>query len=93
MLKRRYLLITLLFLLIPVGITAAQSSINTVTQRTVLAGGSTADSASFSVKAVIGQPMTDHSASANYKVSGGFLFPDGKGFGADDQLWLPLIEK
>ena len=86
--QRKLLLFALVLLLIPVGMVAAQSSTNYVMQRFVVVGGGSADSASFSVTSVIGQPATDVVSSSNYKVSGGFLYPS-----ADSRIWLPTIQK
>ncbi len=84
--RRNLLLLALvLALLIPVGMVAAQSSANFTAQHTVIAGGGRAGSASFGVVSVIGQPVTDVARSANYTVSGGFLFS------ADQRVWLPML--
>lgn len=90
MIQRKLWLLALLLLLTPVGIAAGHSSTTHVSPRVVMVGGGSAHSASFSVTAVIGQPATDAAASANYKVSGGFLFPLGQAAN-DKQLWLPMI--
>ena len=93
--RRKLLLLALVLLLIPVGMAAAQSSTNYVTQRFVIVGGGSAGSANFSVTSVIGQPATDVVNSSNYKVSGGFLYPFLQpSFSEPDQrIWLPVIFK
>lgn len=93
MIQRKVLLLALALLLIPVGLVAAQSSTNFVTERFVVVGGGSADSASFSVTSVIGQPATDLVNSSNYKVSGGFLYPALQVPSSDKKTWLPLIIK
>jgi hypothetical protein len=91
MIKRKFLLLAIVLLLIPVGVVAAYSSANYTTQRYVIMGGGLADSANFSVASVIGQPATDVAVSANYKVSSGFLFPIGRNTGF--RVWLPIVLK
>ena len=95
MIRLKLLLLSLVLLLIPVGVVAAQSSTNYVTQRFVIVGGGLADSASFSVTSVIGQPATGVVNSSNYKVSGGFLYPflQQSPPGPDKRMWLPVIFK
>jgi hypothetical protein len=93
MIQRKVLLLALALLLTPVGLVAAQSSTNFVTERFVVVGGGSADSASFSVTSVIGQPATDLVNSSNYKVSGGFLYPSLQEPFSDQKTWLPLIIK
>lgn len=88
---RKLLLLALVLLLIPVGIASAYPSANYTTQRFVIMGGGSADSASFSVVSVIGQPATDVAVSANYKVSAGFLFPIRQVSGY--RIWLPIVLK
>ena len=76
MTPRKLWLIVFALLTIPVVMAAAAYiSAHFATQRFVAFGGGTADSASFSVTSVIGQPATDVVNSANFKVSGGFLHP------------------
>lgn len=87
--QRKLLLLALVLLVIPIGMVAAYSSANFVTQRFVLVGGGASDSASFSITSVIGQPATDVVDSANYKVSGGFLFPLRRVSGY--KIWLPVV--
>ncbi len=91
--RHRLLLITLLFLLVPVGVATAQSSTSFLLQRSVIAGGATASSASYVVTNVVGDANTSSAASASYKVSGGFLFPFEEATANDEQLWLPLIQR
>ncbi len=93
--QRKLLLLALVLLLMPVGLVAAQSSTNYVTQRFVIVGGGSADSASFSVTSVIGQPATDIVNSSNYKVSGGFLHPflPPQSSSSGKKTWLPIIFK
>lgn len=76
--QRRLLLLVFVLLLIPVGMVSSQSSASFVSHRFVMLGGGTADSAGYSVTTVIGQPATDITSSASYKVSGGFLQPHGR---------------
>lgn len=83
---RRKLLLLALLLLISVGIVVAQSSANFTLHRAVLLSGGAAESASYEVKSVIGQPATGLVNDANYQVSAGFLQP---GFG--NTVWLPMI--
>ena len=89
MMQRKLLLFALVLLLIPVGMVAAQSSTNYAMQRFVVVGGGSADSASFSVTSVIGQPATDVVNSSNYRVSGGFLYPIRQD--SRFRVWLPLV--
>ena len=91
--QRRLLLLVLVLLLTSVGMASARSSTNYVLQRSVTLGGGSADSAEYSVTAVIGQPATGVASSANFKISAGFLHPQGQNSGIDYQLWLPLVQK
>ncbi len=95
--QRKLILLALILALTPVGIAVAQSSTNHVTayitQRFVTMGGGAAESASYSVTSVIGQPVTDVVDSLNYKVSGGFLYPQRQDAEVDNQIWLPVIFK
>lgn len=91
--QRKLLLLFLVLLLISVGLVVAQSSTNYAAQRSVLLGGGSADSASYSVTSVIGQPSTDLVDGSSYKVSGGFLFPVQQGVIFDETIWLPVIHK
>lgn len=88
MIKRKLLLLALVLLLISVGLVVAQSSTNYTMQRFVMFSGGAADSASYTVTAVIGQPATDVVVSANHKVSAGFLQPD-----SEFVVWLPVVVK
>ena len=92
MIPRRLILLALV-LLLPVGVVAAQSSTNYVSQRFVAVGGDSAGSASFSVTSVIGQPATNVVNSPSYKVSGGFLYPSHQGSFSDKKVWLPMLLK
>jgi len=85
--KQKLLFLALALLLIPAGIVAAQAVTNFSASHFVITSGGSAGSASFSVRSAIGQPLTDRASSASYRVSGGFLF------GADNRIWLPLLEK
>jgi len=87
--KRTLFLFALVLLLTPSGSAVAQPSTTYVTQRFVTTSGGSAHSASYSVTAVIGQPLTDVASSTSYKVSGGFLHGSQMGH----ELWLPLISK
>lgn len=91
-LQRRLLLITFLLLLVPGSVATAQSSTSFVIQRSVMVGGGSADSASYSVTTSIGQPVTDVVTSSSYKVSSGFLVPYEKKASTDNQLWLPIVQ-
>ena len=84
--QRKLLLLALMLLLISVGIVVAQSSTNYMQQRSVMVGGSSADSTNYTVVSVFGQPATGVVDSPNYKVSAGFLYPD---FSFD--IWLPFV--
>lgn len=86
--KRKLLLIVLLLLLISVGIVMAQSSTNFILQRSAMFSGGVANSANYTVTAVIGQPATDIVVSANHNMSAGFLQPDS-GF----EVYLPMITR
>lgn len=88
---RKLSLFVVMFLLLSAGMVAARSSPQYNTQRFVVVGGGAANSASFSVNSVIGQPTTDVVNSASYKVSGSFLYPIGKN--SDFKVWLPVILK
>lgn len=87
---KRTLLLLALPLLLFVGIAAAQSSVNFSVGHFVIAGGGAAQSASFSVTGVIGQPVAAVADGPNFRVSGGFLFPAGAG---QEDLWLPAVYK
>ena len=67
--------LVILLLLLSVGIVVAQSSGSYEMQRFVTLSGGAADSTSYAVTSVIGQPATGIADSANYTVSAGFLRP------------------
>lgn len=90
MTKRTLLLLGLFLLLIPAGMTAAQSPAGFSVQHFVITGGGAATSAGFSVTGIIGQPVAAVADSPNFKLSGGFVFPNGT---ALDEIWLPAIYK
>ena len=94
MTQGKLVLLALVLLVLPVGMVAAQSSSSYVMQRFVMVGGSSAESASFSVTSVIGQSATDVVNSSNYKVSGGFLQPLLsllQESPSNEKIWLPLV--
>ncbi len=91
--QRKFILIVLVLLLISVGIVVAQSSTHFTLERFVTMSGGTADSASYKVNVVIGQPATDVVVSSSYKMSGGFLYPNGQGSGVERKVWLPVMFK
>jgi hypothetical protein len=74
--------------MISVGIVAAQTSGNFIMQRFVMVGGSSADSANYSVTSVFGQPATGVFNSGNYEVTAGFLQPLGQ-----NRVWIPVALK
>jgi len=82
-----------MLLLIPIGSAAAQPSTNYVMQRSVITSGGLANSASYSVTSVIGQPVTDVMNNTSYQVSGGFSHMPQQASQIDHQLWLPVIVK
>jgi len=85
--KQKLLFLALVLLLLPAGIVVARSAVNFSAPHFVITSGGSAGSASFSVRSAIGQPVTDSASSASYRVSGGFLF------GADNRIWLPMLER
>ena len=89
MIRKKLVLLALLLLLIPVGLALGQSSASFIVQRFTLVGGGSADSASYKVTSVIGQPATGSVDSAGYQVTAGFLQP-----GPEYQdIWLPLVTR
>jgi hypothetical protein len=91
MLKRKFLLLALALLLLSVGFAVAQPAAQFVMQRSVLLSGGSADSASYKVTSVIGQPATGAVTSANFGGYTGFLFPLEPA--PASAVWLPLIVK
>lgn len=91
MIKHKLLIFIFALVLIPIGVVVAQSSTSYVTQRYVLAGGGSANSANFAVVSVIGQTTTDVAGSSNFKVSGGFLHPRKTTSSSPKGIWLPVI--
>ncbi len=91
MIQRKLLPLVLLLLLLSVGLGLAQSSTNFNVQRFVTMSGGSADSASYTVKVVIGQPATGVVDSADYTVSAGFLHPPQPGTGF--KVWLPAATR
>lgn len=91
MMRRKFLLLALMLLLISVGIVIAQSSSNYTSQRFVTVSGGSADSAHYKITSVLGQPATGLGNSQTYKVSDGFLYPLQSG--SDFNLWLPIVIK
>lgn len=85
--KLKLILFLIVLLVVSVGIVVAQSSSHFVVQRHVVGSGGLSDSANYSVTSVIGQQATDVGGSTNFKVSAGFLQPQGS------QVYLPLIVK
>ena len=84
--------LVILLLLLSVGIVVAQSSSSYEMQRFVTLSGGAADSTSYAVTSVIGQPLTDVVESANYKVSGGFLHPYAQdAIVFDQKLMVPVV--
>ena len=93
MVQRRLLILAFVLVLMPAGMASARSLTTDISQRFVTLGGGSADSAGYSVTAVIGQPATGVASSANFKTSAGFLYPQGQDSVIDYQLWLPLVQK
>ena len=89
--QRKLLLFALALLLISIGVVAAQTATNYSTQRFVMVGGGSADSANYTVTSVLGQAATGVVDSPNYKITGGFLHPAQERSSSDQRLWLPLI--
>jgi hypothetical protein len=89
MMRRKLWLLTLLLLLISAGVVLAGSSANFVVHRSVLLSGGSAESANYTVDAVIGQPVTGKFDSANYDSTAGFLFPIHNKLGGE--VLLPVI--
>ena len=89
--QHKLYLFALMFLLLSVGIVVAQKSTNYEVHRFVTVSGGTANSANYTINAVIGQPAVTVADGANYKSSAGFLFPvqnDGR-----FDIYLPLVLK
>jgi hypothetical protein len=88
MIKRKFLFIALVLLLISVGVVFAQSSPNYQIQRFSLTSGGVSESAHYKVDAVIGQPATGNISGANHIVSAGFLY---RSFGSKHTVNLPIV--
>ncbi len=73
-------------LLLSAGLVLAQSSASFVLHRFELAGGGVSTSTSYRLTGVIGQETTSLTDSAQYQLSGGFLFPNQK-----RGIWLPAV--
>ena len=87
--KRKIILILLFLMLIPLGITLAQSSPSVINQQFALFSGGRSSSTNYSVDAVIGQPAAGVSSSANFQVSSG-VPPSGS---VGETIWLPMITR
>ena len=86
--KRTLILVLLALLVISGGIVAAGSSDNFILERFVMTGGSSADSTSYAVTSVFGQPATGIYSSGSYEVTAGFLQPS-QGY----KVWVPVVMK
>ncbi len=91
MIKRKWLLVMFMLLLMPVGGVGAQSSATYRTERATTASGGLASSTSYSVVSAIGEPATTVASSASYKVAGGVLRLPQQTLPAEHELWLPII--
>lgn len=90
--KRRFILLSIIVLLVPAGMALAQTSTNYSLSRFVTVAGGSADSTSYSVTSVMGQPNTKTANSPNFKVSGGFLIPKRQEPVSNKNIWLPIIQ-
>lgn len=89
--KQKFILITCLLLLIPLGIVVAQSSPNFVIQRFTPMSGGLSESPNYTVNSVIGQPLVANSESPNYTVTSGFL--SVRLADSATTIWLPIIQR
>ncbi len=91
--KQKLIILAFLLLLIPLGISFAQSSGSYINQRFALFSGDSADSDSYSITNVVGQPAAGSSQSDSYTITSGFI-PVLQHGGADGStIWLPVVSR
>ena len=90
---RRLMLVLALLLLFSVGLASAQSSPNFVMQRHALYSASSAESDSFGVTGIIGQPAVASAESPSFGTRSGFLHPGNRGASFTHKVWLPTVTK